>query len=102
MLQPGATSFHLPTQLTKIPDITSAPAATGKEAIDWQERRRVQNRKSQRAWRERREKEIELLKCQIKNLQEKHQNLQDEHQNLLQLCTRQANEITMLNGIIPE
>lgn len=77
---------------------TSAPAAKDKETIPnmhLQKRRRAQNRASQRAFRERKEKHVKGLEHQLEDLHEKHQDL-------LQSYTRQADEVSKLNGRISE
>ncbi|RVX67539.1 hypothetical protein B0A52_08892 [Exophiala mesophila] len=58
-------------------------------------RRRAQNRASQRAFRERKEKHVKGLEHQLEDLHEKHQDL-------LQSYTRQADEVTKLNNRIAE
>ncbi|EXJ68634.1 uncharacterized protein A1O5_08428 [Cladophialophora psammophila CBS 110553] len=117
LFQYGATpaSFYPPGQTTKIPveynnaaaidqtdrrrrrsGSTSAPAAKDKETIpNMHLRRRAQNRASQRAFRERKEKHVKGLERQLEDLHEKHQDL-------LQSYTRQADEVTKLNGRIAE
>ena len=57
------------------------------------QRRRAQNRASQRAFRERKEKHVKGLERQLEDLHEKHQDL-------LQSYTRQADEVTRLNNRI--
>jgi hypothetical protein len=59
------------------------------------QRRRAQNRASQRAFRERKEKHVKGLERQLEDLHEKHQDL-------LQSYTRQADEVSKLNGRISE
>jgi AP-1-like transcription factor len=59
------------------------------------QRRRAQNRASQRAFRERKEKHVKGLEHQLEDLHEKHQDL-------LQSYTRQADEVTKLNDRIAE
>jgi AP-1-like factor len=59
------------------------------------QRRRAQNRASQRAFRERKEKHVKGLEHQLEDLHEKHQDL-------LQSYTRQADEVTKLNHRIAE
>ncbi|KIW94306.1 uncharacterized protein Z519_05622 [Cladophialophora bantiana CBS 173.52] len=117
LFQYGATpaSFYPQAQTTKIPveynsaaaidqtdrrrrrsGSTSAPAAKDKETIpNMHLRRRAQNRASQRAFRERKEKHVKGLERQLEDLHEKHQDL-------LQSYTRQADEVTKLNGRIAE
>jgi len=58
-------------------------------------RRRAQNRASQRAFRERKEKHVKGLEHQLEDLHEKHQDL-------LQTYTRQADEVGKLNNRIAE
>jgi predicted nuclease with TOPRIM domain len=58
-------------------------------------RRRAQNRASQRAFRERKEKHVKGLERQLEDLHEKHQDL-------LQSYTRQADEVTRLNNRIAD
>ncbi|EXJ93742.1 hypothetical protein A1O1_02135 [Capronia coronata CBS 617.96] len=58
-------------------------------------RRRAQNRASQRAFRERKEKHVKGLEHQLEDLHEKHQDL-------LQSYTRQADQVTRLNNQIAE
>ncbi|KAL2008311.1 hypothetical protein VTN00DRAFT_8293 [Thermoascus crustaceus] len=58
-------------------------------------RRRAQNRASQRAFRERKEKHV-------KNLESQLQTLHERHQDLLQSYSRQADEVTRLNEKIKE
>lgn len=60
-----------------------------------EQRRRAQNRASQRAFRERKEKHVKGLEHQLEDLHEKHQDL-------LQSYTRQADEVSKLNGRISE
>ncbi|KKY21916.1 hypothetical protein UCRPC4_g03419 [Phaeomoniella chlamydospora] len=55
-------------------------------------RRRAQNRASQRAFRERKEKHVKALEQQLSKLHEKHHDL-------LESYTRQADEIAKLNRI---
>ncbi|ETI20648.1 hypothetical protein G647_06990 [Cladophialophora carrionii CBS 160.54] len=107
-------SFYPTTQPTKIPaeynaatidqtdrrrrrsGSTSAPTAKDKESIpNMHMRRRAQNRASQRAFRERKEKHVKGLERQLEDLHEKHQDL-------LQSYTRQADEVSKLNGRISE
>jgi len=117
MYQYGATpsSFYPATQTTKIPveyssaaaiDQTdrrrrrsssiSAPAAKDKETVpNMHLRRRAQNRASQRAFRERKEKHVKGLEHQLEDLHERHQDL-------LSSYTRQADEVTKLNNRISE
>lgn len=59
------------------------------------QRRRAQNRASQRAFRERKEKHVKGLEHQLEDLHEKHQDL-------LQSYNRQADEVSRLNGKISE
>ncbi len=59
------------------------------------QRRRAQNRASQRALRERKEKHVKGLEHQLEDLHEKHQDL-------LQSYTRQADEVGKLNNRIAE
>jgi len=66
----------------------------GGDANDCQ-RRRAQNRASQRAFRERKEKHVKGLEHQLEDLHEKHQDL-------LQSYTRQADEVTKLTARIAE
>ena len=54
------------------------------------QRRRAQNRASQRAFRERKEKHVKGLEHQLEDLHEKHQDL-------LQSYSRQADEMSRLN-----
>jgi len=58
-------------------------------------RRRAQNRASQRAFRERKEKHVKGLENQLQDLHEKHQDL-------LHSYTRQAGEVQRLNDRITE
>ncbi|KAL2222571.1 hypothetical protein M432DRAFT_8442 [Thermoascus aurantiacus ATCC 26904] len=58
-------------------------------------RRRAQNRASQRAFRERKEKHV-------KNLESQLQTLHERHQELLHSYSRQADEVTRLNEKIKE
>jgi len=58
-------------------------------------RRRAQNRASQRAFRERKEKHVKGLEHQLEELHEKHQDL-------LQSYSKQADEVSRLNGRITE
>ncbi|KAK5947459.1 hypothetical protein PMZ80_001609 [Knufia obscura] len=58
-------------------------------------RRRAQNRASQRAFRERKEKHVKGLEHQLEELHEKHQDL-------LQSYTKQADEVSRLNSRIAE
>lgn len=60
-----------------------------------EQRRRAQNRASQRAFRERKEKHVKGLEHQLEDLYEKHQDL-------LQSYTRQAEEVAKLNTRIAE
>lgn len=64
-------------------------------ALTVSQRRRAQNRASQRAFRERKEKHLKGLEHQLEDLHEKHQDL-------LQSYTRQADEVTKLNNRIAE
>jgi predicted nuclease with TOPRIM domain len=59
------------------------------------QRRRAQNRASQRAFRERKEKHVKGLENQLEDLHEKHQDL-------LQSFSRQAGEVSRLNSRISE
>lgn len=59
------------------------------------QRRRAQNRASQRAFRERKEKHVKGLEHQLEDLHEKHQDL-------LQSYSRQADEVAKLNSKIAE
>ncbi|KIW99768.1 uncharacterized protein Z518_10696 [Rhinocladiella mackenziei CBS 650.93] len=116
MFQYGATpsSFYPPAQSTKIPveynntasldqtdrrrrrsGSTSAPAKDKETIPNMHLRRRAQNRASQRAFRERKEKHVKGLEHQLEDLHEKHQDL-------LQSYTRQADEVTKLNNRIAE
>jgi len=107
-------SFYPPAQSNKIPveynntgtvDQTdrrrrrsgsTAASAKDKETIpNMHLRRRAQNRASQRAFRERKEKHVKGLERQLEDLHEKHQDL-------LQSYTRQADEVSKLNGRISE
>jgi hypothetical protein len=58
--------------------------------LTFSQRRRTQNRASQRAFRERKEKHVKSLEQQLKDLHEKHQDLLQSH-------TRQAGAITKLD-----
>jgi AP-1-like factor len=58
-------------------------------------RRRAQNRASQRAFRERKEKHVKGLEHQLEDLHEKHQDL-------LQSYSRQADEVSRLNARISQ
>ncbi|KAI1614945.1 hypothetical protein EDD37DRAFT_650048 [Exophiala viscosa] len=116
MLQYGGTTstFYPPTQSNQLPvdynnttasldqtdrrrrrsDSTSASTKDSKETIpNMHLRRRAQNRASQRAFRERKEKHVKGLERQLEDLHEKHQDL-------LQSYTRQADEVTRLNNRI--
>jgi predicted nuclease with TOPRIM domain len=55
----------------------------------------MQNRASQRAFRERKESHVKGLESQLQELHEKHQNL-------LQAYSRQGDEVTRLNQRIKE
>ncbi|KIX09472.1 uncharacterized protein Z518_00552 [Rhinocladiella mackenziei CBS 650.93] len=67
-----------------------------KETVDnAKKRRRAQNRASQRAFRERKEKHIKGLEYQLENLNEMHQDL-------LQSYHKQANHIEKLNRRISQ
>lgn len=57
------------------------------------QRRRAQNRASQRAFRERKEKHVKGLEHQLEELHEKHQDL-------LQSYTKQADEVSRLKARI--
>lgn len=59
------------------------------------QRRRAQNRASQRAFRERKEKHVKGLEHQLEELHEKHQDL-------LQSYSKQADEVSRLNGRIAQ
>jgi AP-1-like transcription factor len=59
------------------------------------QRRRAQNRASQRAFRERKERHVKGLEHQLEDLHEKHQEL-------LQSYSRKADEVTKLNARIQE
>jgi predicted nuclease with TOPRIM domain len=62
---------------------------------DLKQRRRAQNRASQRAFRERKEKHVKGLEHQLEDLHEKHQDL-------LQSYARQTDEVSKLNNRISE
>jgi len=70
------------------------PLNTG-AGLTGSQRRRAQNRASQRAFRERKEKHVKGLEHQLEDLHEKHQDL-------LQSYTRQADEVGKLNNRIAE
>ncbi|KAL2437189.1 hypothetical protein ABEF95_016734 [Exophiala dermatitidis] len=75
---------------------STSTGAKGKDQItSMHVRRRAQNRASQRAFRERKEKHLKGLEHQLEDLHEKHQDL-------LQSYTRQADEVTKLNNRIAE
>ncbi|KIW60985.1 hypothetical protein PV05_01157 [Exophiala xenobiotica] len=75
---------------------STSTLAKDKETIpNMHMRRRAQNRASQRAFRERKEKHVKGLEVQLEDLHEKHQDL-------LQSYTRQADEVTRLNNRIAE
>jgi len=75
---------------------TSVSSAKDKEAIpNMHLRRRAQNRASQRAFRERKERHVKGLEHQLEDLHEKHQDL-------LQSYSRQADEVAKLNSRIQE
>ncbi|KIW12168.1 hypothetical protein PV08_09443 [Exophiala spinifera] len=74
---------------------TSAPAKEKETIPNMHLRRRAQNRASQRAFRERKEKHVKGLERQLEDLHEKHQDL-------LQSYTRQADEVGRLTGRISE
>jgi hypothetical protein len=59
------------------------------------QRRRAQNRASQRAFRERKERHVKGLEHQLEDLHEKHQDL-------LQSYSRKADEVVKLNARIQE
>jgi AP-1-like transcription factor len=61
---------------------------------EWQ-RRRAQNRASQRAFRERKEKHVKGLEHQL-------EDLHDKHQDLLSSYSRQADEVSKLNARIQD
>jgi len=116
MFQYGTTpsSFYPPTQTTRMPveynssvpldsadrrrrrsGSTLAPAKDKETIPNMHLRRRAQNRASQRAFRERKEKHVKGLEHQLEDLHEKHQDL-------LQSYTRQADEVSKLNNRISE
>jgi len=115
MFQYGTTpSFYAQNQTTKMPveydssapldptdrrrrrsGSTLAPAKDKETIPNMHMRRRAQNRASQRAFRERKEKHVKGLEHQLEDLHEKHQDL-------LQSYTRQADEVSKLNGRISE
>jgi len=74
---------------------TSSPPKDKETIPNMHLRRRAQNRASQRAFRERKEKHVKGLEHQLEDLHEKHQDL-------LQSYTRQADEVGKLNNRIAE
>ena len=83
-------NMHLVSWTFEVPALGLGLAFT-----NLQQRRRAQNRASQRAFRERKEKHVKGLEHQLEDLHEKHQDL-------LQSYTRQADEVTKLNNRIAE
>jgi len=75
---------------------TSTSSSKDKEALpNMHLRRRAQNRASQRAFRERKERHVKGLEHQL-------EDLHDKHQDLLQSYTRKADEVSKLNTRISE
>ncbi|EXJ92082.1 hypothetical protein A1O3_00632 [Capronia epimyces CBS 606.96] len=74
---------------------TSAPTKDKDTITNMHLRRRAQNRASQRAFRERKEKHVKGLELQLEDIHEKHQDL-------LQTYTRQSDEVAKLNNRIAE
>lgn len=66
-----------------------------KSLLTTEQRRRAQNRASQRAFRERKEKHVKSLEHQLEDLHEKHQDL-------LQSYSKQVDEVSRLNAKITE
>ena len=62
----------------------------------WQQRRRAQNRASQRAFRERKEKHAQDLQRQLEELEKKHKELLDSHSELDDLNKKLVAEIDNL------
>ncbi|OQU94106.1 hypothetical protein CLAIMM_00517 isoform 1 [Cladophialophora immunda] len=63
-------------------------------------RRRAQNRASQRAFRERKEKHLKSLKSTLENLGEKHQRLLDSYSQQAQIVTKLEGRIAYLHAQI--
>lgn len=76
---------------TPAPQVHSLTTPTNR----YPQRRRAQNRASQRAFRERKEKHVKGLEHQLEDLHSKHQDL-------LHSYTRQADEVAKLNSRIAE
>ncbi|KIW39143.1 uncharacterized protein PV06_08945 [Exophiala oligosperma] len=111
---PASSNYYSTTQTTQMPvdysnsdsldqnerrrrrrGSTSAPAKEKDTIPNMHLRRRAQNRASQRAFRERKEKHVKGLEQQLEDLHEKHQDL-------LQSYTRQADEVSRLTGRISQ
>lgn len=94
----GSTSDPAIKDKETIPNMHMVSQSTSlaiAHSLTIQKRRRAQNRASQRAFRERKEKHVKGLERQLEDLHEKHQDL-------LQSYTRQADEVTKLNSRISE
>lgn len=69
------------------------------ELTDWQ-RRRAQNRASQRAFRERKEKHVQHLEHELETLEAKHSELQKSHSNLGATNEKLRQEVEQLRSDI--
>ncbi|KAI4116041.1 MAG: hypothetical protein LQ341_007703, partial [Variospora aurantia] len=63
-------------------------------------RRRAQNRASQRAFRERKEKHVQHLEQELETLEDKHRNLQKSHSNLGETNDKLKQEVEQLRSEI--
>ncbi|KAL9014805.1 MAG: hypothetical protein Q9173_000559 [Seirophora scorigena] len=64
------------------------------------QRRRAQNRASQRAFRERKEKHVQHLEQELETLEAKHRNLQKSHSNLGETNNKLKQEVEQLRSEI--
>ncbi|MCJ1298855.1 hypothetical protein MMC08_001646 [Hypocenomyce scalaris] len=78
--------------------VHSAPPRDEETISSMHMRRRAQNRASQRAFRERKEKYVQDLQCQLKDLKSRNRKLMQSHTDLDRTNERLQHEVEMLRG----
>ncbi|EXJ58510.1 hypothetical protein A1O7_05936 [Cladophialophora yegresii CBS 114405] len=101
MSSSGSDRSYRSTPERRTPPTTSSVVAQVKSSIpDKIERRREQNRSSQRAYRERKERHQKELEGQIAQWQQKHQLLSRSYSQQTEEVARLKSQIEQLNGEI--
>ena len=91
----GSTSSSKDKEILPNMHLVSSSPCTHLTLLIHSKRRRAQNRASQRAFRERKERHVKGLEHQL-------EDLHDKHQDLIQSYSRKADEVAKLNSRIAE